>query len=145
MMVARRDRFLKSLGIPSFQHPSNLKSSSTPFRPNEDDNTLKHKTFDTPQEASTEEDKENAGEQSNGLLSPRDIGKRGSTIRLRNYRSIGNLDVKANEEKTEQEGRDLQGSNAPGLNASASLPLNMMAGNTAKGLDTGMSHGSSYS
>jgi hypothetical protein len=54
------------------------------------------------------------------------------------------LDVKANKEKMEQEGRDHQGSNAPGLNASASLPLDMMAGNTAKGLDTGMSHGSTY-
>jgi len=135
----RRERFLKSLGIPSFQHPIERKepitrsdghsaqgggpiaishpaqSSSTPLNLDNAEKADADKSLPTPA----------TGERSSKLLSPSDADKRASSIRLRNYKSIGNLDVKARDDLVQDEEDFYKELFSGGMAGTKSMPLGL--------------------
>jgi hypothetical protein len=135
----RRERFLKSLGIPSFQHsierkepiispdyhsahgggstaePHPTPSSSTPLN------------LDNAGEANGDEPllTPASGERSSKLLSPSDTDKRASSIRLRSYKSIGNLDAKGREDLVPDEEDFYKELFSGGMAGTKSMPLGL--------------------
>jgi hypothetical protein len=131
-----RERFLKSLGIPSFQHPiePRVPYQSITSALNRG-GVLKREDHVTSSSAAPV-DKDDSGDPedvdkaslpgpSTTSLAPAEADKRASSIRLRNYKSIGNLDVKNREQPSsgdpEKEKRFLGGA----MSAAKSLPLDL--------------------
>ena len=65
------------------------------------------------------------GERSSKLLSPSDADKRASSIRLRNYKSIGNLDVKAREDLAQDDEDFYEELFNGGMAGTKSMPLGL--------------------
>ena len=132
----RRDKFLRSLGIPSFQHaishkPTSYASTGVSLeRPPSEGlttSTLTPLDLDRLRMARQKETPSGKETESEGLLQTLDTDKRFSSIRLRNYTSIGNLDQQAREDLSgaqQQTERELGRGTEP-ISVSRSMPLGL--------------------
>jgi hypothetical protein len=137
----RRDKFLRSLGIPSFQHAISHKPTpytSTGVTLERPPSEGLRSSVSTPLVSNLDKDKTRAvttmldktkGDEDRGvedLLASLDTDKRMSSIRLRNYKSIGNLDQQAREDGLTGSIRGPGGKQfemAGGMTVSKSMPL----------------------
>jgi hypothetical protein len=137
----RRERFLKSLGIPSFQHPIEPKA---PYL--SDSNALTRGGVSKGEDlvtssSSVPNNVDKAGSTGQGdkattlglpvgstvtSLATVEADKRLSSIRLRNYRSIGNLDVKNREDQlSDRPEKDKNDLFMGGNSGTKSVPLSL--------------------